>query len=397
MHTLNNKAVILGSNYYIGLSTIRCLGKHGIHTVAVDYSDKNTYAADSKYCSERLISPHYKEDPAAFIRFLTDYASKQSAPPVLIPCHDNYVEIIDEYLDELREYYLIPQTEKGIYTTLMNKESLERAAMEKGVAVPETARVDEEGFLNKVETVIKYPCLVKPSDSPAFVAKFRKKLFKVANREELIAAIDKAHQAELEVIVQRIIPGFDDHMYTFDAYLNQDAKVTHWVTCQKYRQYPINFGASVYTGQKYVPELYDIGAKFLESMGYKGFAEIEFKKDAETGKFYLIEVNVRITNLNVLLAKAGVNVPYITYRELTGSPLPPSAVTKDTNLVFWYAYEDMLAIRGYLKTRQLTFGQVAASFFKPKAHAIWSWEDPKPFFSFLSMISGKFTRRFARR
>lgn len=394
---MNNKAVILGSNYYIGLSTIRCLGKHGIHTVAVDYSDKNTYAADSKYCSERLISPHYKEDPAAFIRFLTDYASKQSAPPVLIPCHDNYVEIIDEYLDELREYYLIPQTEKGIYTTLMNKESLERAAMEKGVAVPETARVDEEGFLNKVETVIKYPCLVKPSDSPAFVAKFRKKLFKVANREELIAAIDKAHQAELEVIVQRIIPGFDDHMYTFDAYLNQDAKVTHWVTCQKYRQYPINFGASVYTGQKYVPELYDIGAKFLESMGYKGFAEIEFKKDAETGKFYLIEVNVRITNLNVLLAKAGVNVPYITYRELTGSPLPPSAVTKDTNLVFWYAYEDMLAIRGYLKTKQLTFGQVAASFFKPKAHAIWSWEDPKPFFSFLSMISGKFTRRFARR
>lgn len=397
MHKLNNKAVILGSNYYIGLSTIRCLGKHGIHTVAVDYSDKNTYAADSKYCSERLISPHYKEDPAGFIRFLTDYASKQSAPPVLIPCHDNYVEIIDEYLDELREYYLIPQTEKGIYTTLMNKESLERAAVEKGVAVPETARVDEEGFLNKVETVIKYPCLVKPSDSPAFVAKFRKKLFKAANREELIAAIDKAHQAGLEVIVQRIIPGFDDHMYTFDAYLNQDSKVTHWVTCQKYRQYPINFGASVYTGQKYVPELYDIGAKFLESMGYKGFAEIEFKKDAETGKFYLIEVNVRITNLNVLLAKAGVNVPYITYRELTGSPLPPSAVTKDTNLVFWYAYEDMLAIRSYLKTRQLTFGQVAASFFKPKAHAIWSWEDPKPFFSFLSMISGKFTRRFARR
>lgn len=397
MHTLNNKAVILGSNYYIGLSTIRCLGKHGIHTVAVDYSDKNTYAADSKYCSERLLSPHYKEDPAGFIRFLTDYASRQSAPPVLIPCHDNYVEIIDEYLDELREYYLIPQTEKGIYTTLMNKESLERAAMEKGVAVPETARVDEEGFLDKVETVIKYPCLVKPSDSPAFVAKFRKKLFKVANREELLAAIDKAHQAGLEVIVQRIIPGFDDHMYTFDAYLNQDAKVAHWVTCQKYRQYPINFGASVYTGQKYVPELYDIGAKFLESMGYKGFAEIEFKKDAETGKFYLIEVNVRITNLNVLLAKAGVNVPYITYRELTGSPLPPSAVTKDTNLVFWYAYEDILAIRGYLKTKQLTFGQVAASFFKPKAHAIWSWEDPKPFFSFLSMISGKFTRRFARR
>lgn len=379
----------MGSNYYIGLSTIRCLGEHGIHTVAVDYSTKNTYAADSKYVSEKLVVPHYKEDPEGFIRYLKDYASMQSAPPVLIPCHDNYVEVIDEYLEELRESYLIPQTEKGIYTRLMNKEMLERAAIEKGVAVPETVRVDEEDYLAKVAHTIKYPCLVKPSDSPAFVAKFRRKLFKVYNEQELVEAVEKSRQAGLEVIVQRIIPGFDDHMYTFDAYLNQESKVTHWVTCQKFRQYPINFGASVYTGQKYVPELYEIGAKFLEDMKYKGFAEIEFKKDAETGKFYLIEVNVRITNLNVLLNKAGVNIPYITYRELTGSPVEPYAVKKDTNLVFWYAYEDLLAIKGYLKTKQLTFGQVFKSFFKPKAYAIWDWRDPKPAFSFLSITLGK--------
>ena len=62
--------------------------------------------------------------------------------------------------------------------------------------------------------------------------------------------------------MQRIIPGFDDHMYTFDAYMNQEGKVTHWVTCQKFRQYPINFGASVYTGQRYVPELYELGRHF---------------------------------------------------------------------------------------------------------------------------------------
>ena len=397
--TLNkpsNKAVILGSNYYIGLSTIRCLGEHGVHTVAVDYATKNTYAARSKYCAERLISPHYKEDPAGFIRLLKDYAARQSAPPVLIPCHDAYVEVIDEYLEELRECYLIPQTETGIYTRLMNKESLERAAIEKGVAVPETLRVDEDGYLDQVDRLIKYPCLVKPVDSPAFMAVFRRKLFKVANRQELEEAVAKSHQAGLEVIVQRIIPGFDDHMYTFDAYLNQDAKVTHWVTCQKYRQYPINFGASVYTGQKYVPELYEIGAKFLEEMKYKGFAEIEFKKDAETGKFYLIEVNVRITNLNVLLYKAGVNIPYITYRELTGAPLPPSAVERDTNLVFWYAYEDLLAIRGYLKTGQLKLGQVLASLRKPKAHSIWDWRDPKPAFAFAWMILGKLFGKWRR-
>ncbi|WNS75872.1 carboxylate--amine ligase [Bacillus sp. DTU_2020_1000418_1_SI_GHA_SEK_038] len=390
---MNNKAVILGCNYYIGLSTIRCLGVHGIHTVAVDYSEDDRYGAESKYCSEKLIAPYYKKDPKGFIQFLIEYAKKQSVKPVLIPCHDSYVEIVDEYLDEIREYYLIPQTEKGLYTKVMNKESLHALAVEKGMAVPETVRIDEENFIEKVETVLKYPCIVKPTDSPAFVAHFRRKLFKVFNREELLAALEKAKSANLEVIVQRIIPGFDDHMYTFDAYLDQDAKVTHWVTCQKHRQYPINFGASVYTEQKYVPELYDIGAPFLEAIGFKGFAEIEFKKDAETGKFYLIEINARITNLNNLLYKVGVNFPYITYRELTGSPLEPYAVKEDKHRVFWYAYEDILAIKGYIKTGQLTKGQVIKSLMKQKAYAIWDWSDPKPGIVYFKKIAGKLMKK----
>lgn len=390
---MKNKAVILGSNYYIGLSAIRCLGIQGIYTVAVDYSDKDRYGADSKYCSEKIISPHYRQDKEGFIKFLKDYASKEILPPVLIPCHDSYVEVIDEYLDELKEFYLIPQTEKGIYTKAMNKETLHRLATEKGVLVPETVRVNEDNFFEKIETIIKYPCIVKPTDSPSFVAKFRKKIFKVNNRAELEEALNKASEAGLEVIVQRIIPGFDDHMYTFDAYLNQDAKVTHWSTCQKFRQYPINFGASVYTGQRYVPELYDIGAKFLQDIGYKGFAEIEFKKDAETGQYYLIEINVRITNFNNLLYKVGLNIPYITYRELTGDPLEPKAITENTNRVFWYAYEDLLAIKDYVKTGQLSLGQVISSFFKPKAYAVWSLDDPKPSFSYFKMMAGKLFKR----
>lgn len=390
---MKNKAVVLGTNYYIALSAIRCLGVHGIEVVAMDYSEKGTYAAKSKYLSERLIVPHYRNESEKFVEFLIDYAKKQDCPPVLIPCHDLQVEVIDEHLEELKKYYLIPQTEPGLWTKVMDKASLYELALEHGVPVPETVKIDEDNFLEKVESTIKYPCIVKPVESPSFVAVFRRKLFKVHNREELEEAIRKAKDAGLEVIVQRIIPGFDDHMYTFDAYLNQDAKVTHWSTCQKYRQFPINFGASVYTGHKYVPELYDIGAKFFEGIGYKGFAEIEFKKDSETGKFYMIEVNARITNFNNLLYKLGLNIPYITYREMIGKPLEPKSFKEDQNLVFWYAYEDLLAIRDYIKTGQLTFGQIFKSLFRPKAYAIWDWKDPMPAFSYAGIIMGKIFRK----
>ncbi|MBZ4663443.1 MAG: carboxylate--amine ligase [Caloramator sp.] len=392
-----NKAVVLGANYYIGLSVIRCLGSEGVKVAAVDYSKKGTYGFYSKYCSEILIGPHYKEKPQEFLQFLIDYAKKQEHPPVLFPCADPYVEFVDEHLDVLKQYYLIHDIERDLYTKLMNKGTLRDLAIEHGVRVPETVSVDEENFIEKVEKEIKYPCLVKPVDSHTFVSIFRRKLFKVYNREELLECVQKAKEANTEVIIQRIIKGFDDCMHTFDAYLNKDSKVTHWVTCQKMRQYPINYGASVYTKQKYVPELYDIGAKFLEGVKFKGFAEIEFKKDEETENFYLIEVNVRTTNLNNLLYKVGINMPYIAYRDLTGNPLPNDAVTWDTNRAFWYAYEDILAIKEYIRTKQLTLSQVITSFFRPKAYAIWDIKDPKPFFVFLnSKISRVFDKIFKR-
>ncbi|RIX50967.1 carboxylate--amine ligase [Paenibacillus nanensis] len=394
---MGHKAVILGCNYYIGLSAIRCLGKYGIHTVAIDHSANRAYGAASKFTSERLIAPHYKEDKDAFIAFLKEYGRQQEVPPVLIPCHDSYVEVIDEHLEELRELYLIPQTKQGLYTEVMNKESLHRLAARHGVKVPETVRPGDDGYLDRVEKELKYPCVVKPTDSPSFVAVFRRKLFIAHNRQELLEAIEKAKHAGLDIIIQRIIPGFDDHMYTFDAYLNQNSTVTHWVSCQKFRQFPINFGASVYTGQLYVPELLEIGGAFLEKIGWKGFAEIEFKKDADTGEFYLIEVNVRITNLNELLRKVGINFPYVTYRELTGSPLEPHAVTQNTNRVFWYCYEDMLAIRDYIRTKQLTAWQVLRSLLKPKAYAIWAWNDPKPALAFASVIASKLWSKLRRK
>ena len=391
---MNNKAMILGCNYYIGLSTIRCLGRKGVHTVAVDYSDQHAYGAHSKYTSERLIVPHYSKDTARFIQYLLDYGRRQKVSPVLFPCHDSYLEVIDQHLTELRQVYLIAQDVPGVYTNLMNKKVLHELAQQHDVRVPETVSVHHPRFLQQINEVIGFPCLVKPTDSPSFVARFRKKLFKVHTMEELEASLALAKEAGLEVIVQRLIPGFDDHMYTFDAYLNQHCQVTHWVTCQKLRQYPIHFGASVYTRQQYVPQLFDIGAPFLEAVKWKGFAEIEFKKDAHSGNFYLIEVNCRITNLNELLYNVGMNIPWITYQELTGAtPVPQKCITQNTNQIFWYAYEDLFAVRDYVKTGQLSVWQVFRSLFARKVYAIWDWTDPKPAFLFVKWIGSKFINR----
>jgi predicted ATP-grasp superfamily ATP-dependent carboligase len=386
---MKNKAVILGSNYYIGLSAIRCLGENGVTVVAMDHSKQGSYAFYSKYVSEKVITPHYKKNPEEFIEFLIEFAKAQAFPPVLIPCADPYVEIVDANLDTLKKYYLIPMTKQGLYTEVMDKGSLHKLAKEHGVLVPETIATNEADFEKKVVKMIGFPCIVKPVNSAAFVLIFRKKMFQVENFIELETALKKAKDENLEVIVQRIIPGFDDHMYTYDAYMNDDSQVTHWLTCQKYRQFPINFGASVYTGQKYVQELHDIGSKFFEKIGYKGFGEIEFKKDANTGEYYLIEINVRISNLNNLLYMVGINMPWITYCQLTGNPIQPKSIQYNTGIIFRYTYEDILAIWGYLKTKQYRFKDIFIFFFNKKAYAIWRLNDPKPAFAFFGLMIRK--------
>lgn len=384
-----NKAVVLGTNYYIGLSIIRCLGREKIYTIAIDYTQKDTYGSKSKYLNEHIIAPNFKTEKEAYLNKLIEIAKNESENPVLYPSADPYAEFIDENLDILKEYYLIPMEKQGLWTEVMKKESLIKLAQQNDVLVPETVEIDDPNFKEKVVEMIGFPCIVKPTDSPKFVSEFRKKIFYCNNIKELEDSIERAKDKQIEVFVQRIIPGFDDHMYTFDFYVDKTGKVTHWTTCRKLRQFPINFGASVYTEQKYVKELADIGIPFIEKIGYRGFGEIEFKKDEKTGRYYLIEINTRTTNLDNLLYKSGLNFPYIQYKDMINDNLSPKVIDYDTGYVFRYFFEDRLAIRDYIRNGQLSRLEIYKSLFRKKAPAIWSISDPLPAFNYSYILIKK--------
>jgi D-aspartate ligase len=390
------KAVILGSNYFIALTLLRSLGPLGITCVAIDHTKKDAYAFKSKYVNEALVSPHYQKDPQAFLQFLIDYAQQQDTRPVLFPCADNYVEFIDQHLDVLNSHYAIAIQTPGLYTQVMNKDTLFKLALKHNMPVPPSLFSNDPQLFKKVQKEIGYPCIIKPVDSPAFSKTFYVKSFVVQDEPQLREGLAKAKAAKLEVIVQRIVPGFDDHMYTYDAYVNQHGKVSHWITCQKQRQYPINFGASTFTLQKYEPILHELGTPFLEAIGFKGFAEIEFKKDADTGQFYLIEVNVRTTTLNYMLMKAGINFAYVHMREMMGQPLMPQAIEQDTGYAFWFEYEDLLAMRAYRKAGQLSWRQMWPKDKVKLVPAVYDNEDLAPFFGMLGVLFRRFTRKIKR-
>lgn len=390
---MKNKAVVLGANYYVGLSIIRCLGRNGVHVVAVDYSEESRYGAKSKYLSEKHLAPHYKKDPQGLCDFLIKYAKKQDAKPVLYPGADPYVEFIDTFFDELKEHYLFPMDKKGVWTEIMDKYKMSQLAHKYGVLVPETIDSKEENLIERVREEIKYPCIIKPMDSASFVKVYRRKVFIINSEEELIEKVNMIHKDNHGITIQRIIPGPEENCYCYDAYLNQDSKVTHYTSAYKIRQWPNNFGASTYAKQKWIPELQEICKPFLENIGFKGFAEIELKKDVNTGEIYLIEVNVRTINFNEMLCKSGLNFPYIAYLEMTDKIPENKSVEYETGYVFHYMYEDLFAMKGYLKSGQMSLGKIIGDNTFKKVHSTWAWDDPMPGLYFMSTVAGKVVKK----
>jgi len=390
-------AVILGANFYTALGAIRTLGRRGVPVYALDYHFPTAYALSSRYVTQKIRCPNINYEEENLAHFLVEQGRKFDQKPVLLASADSYALMISRYAEELSDYYLFPENPPGLLEQIIAKNGLHYLAQKHGLHTPQTAIVDEKVDLTRVAEAMPYPCIIKPALSHEFVKVFRQKCLYAGSREQLLEALETARASELEVMVQEIVPGFDDQMYVFDFYVDQEGRITHTMTAQKLRQFPINFGSSTLTHHLHDQALVDLGKEQIERIGYRGYGEIEFKKHPVTDRFYMIEINARLSTLNVLFDKCGLEFTYVMYRDLIGSPLPEHHLQEDQPWAFWHAYEDMISVSAYLKTGQLNPAQVVRPWLSHhKAHAIWAADDIKPLFSFAWLIANKIFGKLRR-
>ncbi len=399
---MNREVLLLGSNYYNALSAVRSLGKNNIPFSIAEY-DLNSYSLKSKYFNKdnllkiNKLSPSTEKD---LLSKLITWAKSKSHKPILIATHDNYMLFVDKYLHELKDYFLITLQEQGLATNIMIKSNLHKLAEKNGLNVPLTLNInlnniDDEVF--KIEKYLEYPLIIKPGESAPFVAKFRKKVFEIYNREQLIEHLSLIKLHNFECVAQQVIKGSDEHMLLYDAYVDSHGNINHEFTGQKLRQWPIKFGASCFMHSKINPELAEIGRNFLKSIKWRGFAEIEFKQDAENGKYYIIEINARHTNFNQLLVDMGFDITMLTFQDLYGLELIPNnfAQAEQPDFAFCYSHEDRHSIRSYIDNGLYSKDKIKEqNKNKIVTYAIWNPMDPLPFFKYcfnklITMIKNK--------
>ena len=124
-----------------------------------------------------------------------------------------------------------------------------------GVDVPRTLHPGSATEARAAGDELGYPVLVKPSDPVGFKQRFRRQAFRCSSPDELEEAYTRAE--EFEPMVQELIPGGDDALYTVGSYLASGGRALGVFCGRKLRQTPRGIGTCRIGEAVWVDEVVD--------------------------------------------------------------------------------------------------------------------------------------------
>ena len=349
---MSTPAAVVDVGWVNGLAAIRSLGRGGVRVLAVDHRP-SALGFRSKY-AEPLLAPDPFEDEHRFVNVI-----RALGDVVVFPTHDNVLNAIAKYADDLEARSPFPSWD--LLERVQSKRVQLQQAQAAGVDVP----VEDPGT---------FPVVVKPDRSVEFKRRYKRQAFRCETQAELDEALAKTE--EFGPIVQELVPGGDDSLYTVGSYIAADGRALGVFCGRKLRQTPPGIGTCRVGEAVWVQEVVDSALQLLRAFGYHGLSQVEFKRDARDGRYKLMEINPRLWQWHGLATACGVDLPRIAYADLMGET-PPDA-----------------HMSGSGKRWAITLlpGESPAPQRPPYVDAVFSLDDPKPGLVHLARVARSVVR-----
>ncbi len=379
-------AIVLGGNF-VGLGIARSLGKRGIPTWVVDTDKSKCIAQFSRYTKRFIVL----EEPVEEL-LLREAQEHNLDGWVVFPVSDQYVESMAASHDSLKAIYRLTTPPLEVTKYALDKRLTYSKAAELGIAAPWTSV--RESLAGLDATDFPFPVILKPAINHHFFPQTNLKALAAANREELelgYAQMRRYIPVE-EILVQEHIPGGGENQFSFCG-VCKDGRVYASLVAQRRRQYPVEFGnASTFVETTSQPIVEAAGRQFLESIGFDGMAEVEFKFDTRDGKYKILDVNPRPWGWHSLGKAAGIDFPYLLWLQKVS--LETSPVNPPRKAAWIREITDLVAI---LKSRSRSadiLGVLKAASTGKLTSATFDLLDPIPFFAeFALWISSGISRQ----
>lgn len=351
-------AVVVDVAWVNGLGAIRSLGRAGVPVIALDHR-ASALGFRSRYCLG-LRSPHPGEQEERFVDFLAELGEVLGRPTPIFPTHDEGLRAIARGRERLEGRFLYPFPAWDTLGPIQSKRAQLEAAAAAGLAVPETRHPRSTEEARTAAEELGYPVLVKPSEPVGFRQRFGRQAFRCETADEVAAAYERSQS--FEPMVQELIPGGDEQLYTLGSYLDEAGEPLGLFSGRKLLQTPPGIGTCRLGEARWVQEVVDDGLALLRTLRFHGLSQVEFKCDSRDRRFKLMEVNPRLWQWHSLAGACGVDFPCIAYSDLLGGK--PAASRMDGDGRRW-------AIT-------LLQGERPLLVRPPYVEAVFALDDPKP-------------------
>jgi predicted ATP-grasp superfamily ATP-dependent carboligase len=128
----------------------------------------------------------------------------------------------------------------------------------------------------------------------------------------------------------------------------------------------------------YEQRVLDLGLRLLDTVGYRGFAHVEFAHDARDGEFKVLEVNTRLPVWAGIAMNHAFDVARTAYDDLSGLPTAARETFRG-DLAWVYLAKDLWVSAQMARRRELKLRDFLASHLRTgKVRAVFAADDPLP-------------------
>lgn len=381
-------AIVVGLDCITGLQTARILARRGVPVIGIARNPAH-YCCKTNVCEKIIAADTAREGLIAALEALSIELKPKA---VLFPCTDLSVLQISRNRARLEEMYHFALPTPDVVEMLMDKINFITFAQKEGLPIPSTFLLRGRADAEAAAPLLTYPCIVKPPiKTPTWEQNTKKKVFKVAGREDFLALYDRISGWADILMVQEWIEGTDANLYSCNCYFSAEGESLVTFIARKLRQWPPETGTSCLGEECRNDEVLETSVRLFRSVAYHGLGYVEMKRDERSGQHYIIEPNIgRPTGRSAIAEAGGVELIYTQYCDKLGLPLPPNREQQYGNAKWIYTRRDVQSALYYWRRGELTLADWWRSWQGQKVDAIFSWNDQGPFWwDFLRLAARK--------
>ena len=300
------------------LAAVRALGRAG-YRVHVCSTEDRPLAGASRHARSVYRVPSAKDSREDFVRRVGDLVDSLGVAVVLPATEPAMLALLDRR--QTLEPAVVPFGSPEAFRALSDKARVTEAARTIGLPVPHQRLLADAA--PEEAAGMTFPLVVKPSRSTVASGNqlLEQSVSHVASHSELRRVLQSLPEAAFPVLLQERISGPGMGIFLLRWNGEPRAVFAH----RRIREKPPSGGVSVYRESVEAdPDLVARSEELLERFGWSGVAMVEYKRDADTGVPYVMEVNARLWGSLQLAVDAGVDFPRLLVEAALGAPAPTS-------------------------------------------------------------------------